>query len=70
MERPGLQHEMIRSELEEIVGAAYVSTGEADRLVYATDWFWLPQMWLDRGETPRKPDYIVHPGSAEEIAAT
>ncbi len=58
---------MIRSELEEIVGEAYVSTREADRLIYATDWFWLPQMWLDRGETPRKPDYIVHPGSAEEI---
>ena len=60
---------MIRSELEEIVGEAYVSTGEADRLVYATDWFWLPQMWLDRGEPPRMPDYIVHPGSAEEISA-
>ncbi len=60
---------MIRSELEEIVGEAYVSTGEADRLVYATDWFWLPQMWLDRGAPPRKPDYVVHPGSAEEISA-
>ncbi len=69
MERTGLQHEMIRSELEEIVGEAYVSTREADRLIYATDWFWLPQMWLDRGETPRAPDYIVHPGSAEEISA-
>jgi len=69
MERTGLQREMIRSELEEIVGEAYVSTREADRLVYATDWFWLPQMWLDRGETPRTPDYIVHPGSAEEISA-
>ncbi len=64
-----MQYEMIRSELEEIVGEGNVSTRESDRLVYATDWFWLPQMWLDRGEQPTKPDYIVHPGSAEEVAA-
>ena len=37
MERTGIQREMIRSELEEIVGEAYISTSEADRLVYATD---------------------------------
>jgi alkyldihydroxyacetonephosphate synthase len=64
-----IQYEMIRSELEEIVGEGYVSTRESDRLVYATDWFWVPQMWLDRGEEPVKPDYIVHPNSAEEVAA-
>jgi len=63
-----IRYEMIRSELEEIVGEANISTRESDRLVYATDWFWLPQMWLDRGEEPTKPDYIVHPGSAAEIA--
>ncbi len=64
-----IQHEMIRSELEEVVGEAHISTKESDRLVYATDWFWLPQMWLDRGQQPTRPDYIVHPGSVEEIAA-
>ena len=69
MERTGLQPEMIRSELAEIVGDAYVSTDDTERLVYATDWFWLPQMWLDRGEVPRKPDYIVRPGTVEEISS-
>lgn len=64
----GLQHNMLRSELEEIVGASHISTQESDRLVYATDWFWLPQMWLDRGERPRTPDFIVHPGSASEVS--
>ncbi len=68
MIQPGIQHEMIRSELEEIVGEPHISTRQADRLVYATDWFWLPQMWLDRGQQPRMPDYIVHPGTVEEIA--
>ena len=60
--------EMVRSELEEIVGADYIGVGETDKLVYSTDWSWMPQMWLDRGERLPTPDYIVHPASPEEIA--
>jgi alkyldihydroxyacetonephosphate synthase len=59
---------MIRSELAEVVGEAYISTRESDKLVYSTDWSWMPQMWLDRGQPLSTPDYIVHPGSAEEIS--
>lgn len=65
----GLHPGMLRSELEEIVGAPNVACGEVERLVYSTDWFWLPQMWLDRGESLQPPDFIVHPGSVEEVAA-
>jgi len=60
--------EMIRSELEEIVGAHFISVKETDKLVYSTDWSWMPQMWLDRGQPLPTPDYIVHPSSADEIA--
>jgi alkyldihydroxyacetonephosphate synthase len=60
---------MIRSELEEIVGTCHISTEETDKLVYSTDWAWMPQMWLDRGQRLATPDYILHPGSADEIAA-
>ena len=60
--------EMIRSELEEIVGEHFISIKETDKLVYSTDWSWMPQMWLDRGQRLPTPDYIIHPGSAEEIA--
>jgi alkyldihydroxyacetonephosphate synthase len=60
--------EMIRSELEEIVGPHFVSVDESDKLVYSTDWSWMPQMWLDRGQRLATPDYIVHPGSADEIS--
>lgn len=66
--RRGIQSEMIRSELAEVVGEAFISTRESDRLVYSTDWSWMPQMWLDRGEHLATPDYIVHPASAEEIS--
>ncbi len=60
--------EMIRSELEEIVSSHFISVRESDKLVYSTDWSWMPQMWLDRGRPLPTPDFIVHPGSAEEIS--
>jgi alkyldihydroxyacetonephosphate synthase len=66
---PGIQNEMIRSELEEVVGQHFISVDKNDKLVYSTDWSWMPQMWLDRGQKLRTPDYIVHPASAEEISA-
>jgi alkyldihydroxyacetonephosphate synthase len=62
-------YEMIRSELEEIVGVDHISTEDSDRLIYSSDWFWAPQMWLDRGHQMPAPDYIVHPASVEEISA-
>ncbi|MDA2928879.1 FAD-binding oxidoreductase, partial [Acidobacteria bacterium AH-259-O06] len=59
----------LSSELEEVVGQKNVSTLAADRLVYSTDWSWIPQMWLDRGMQPPAADFVVHPGSAQEISA-
>ncbi len=61
-------YEMIRSELEQIVGPHFISVAESDKLVYSTDWSWMPQMWLDRGQPLTTPDYILHPESAEQIA--
>ena len=63
-----LATEMVLTELIDIVGEEHVSTRASDKLVYATDWSWMPQMWLDRGMQPPSPDFIVHPGSAEEIS--
>ena len=51
-----------------IVGEAHVSTRDADRLVYSVDASWLPQMTLDRGVATPRPDVIVYPGSADEVA--
>src|SRR5919109_3584160 len=61
--------EMVRSELEAVVGIDHVSMEEADRLIYSCDWFWANQMWLDRGHALPTPDYIVHPGTVQEISA-
>ena len=62
------QCQAISSELADIVGPAYVSTQASDRLIYTGDWSWMSQMLLDRGEQPPLPDFIVHPGSAAEVA--
>ncbi|MGD8585160.1 MAG: FAD-binding oxidoreductase [Chloroflexota bacterium] len=64
----GIQNEMIRSELEEVVGKDFVSVDPTDKLVYSTDWSWMPQMWLDRGQKLMPPDYIVHPADAVEVS--
>jgi alkyldihydroxyacetonephosphate synthase len=61
------QREAIYSELADIVGQDHVSTQASDRLIYTGDWSWMSQMWLDRGEQPPLPDFVVHPASAEEI---
>ncbi len=58
----------IHNELVTLLGGAYVSTRESDKLVYSADWSWMLQMWLDRGLEPTQPDFIVHPGSTEEVS--
>ena len=65
----GYHLDIVLSELADVVGPEHVSTRATDRLVYSTDWSWMPQMWLDRGEEPLAPDVVVHPASPEEISA-
>jgi alkyldihydroxyacetonephosphate synthase len=57
-----------RQAIEAIVGADRVSSTAVDRLVYSVDAYWLPQMWLDRGERTTTADIVVHPANAEQIA--
>ncbi len=64
----GYHLDMVLSELGDVVGPEHVSTRATDRLVYSTDWSWMPQMWLDRGQEPLAPDVIVHPASPQEIS--
>ncbi len=62
------QFEMIRSELEEVVGKQHISTDAPEKLVYSNDWSWMPQMWLDRGQPLRTPDFILHPANPKEVS--
>lgn len=68
MERKAFMCDMIRSELEDVVGVENVSTRTSDRMVYGVDYFWVGRMWADRGETPPMPDWIVSPDSSESVS--
>lgn len=68
MEYKGFMFDMIRSELEDAVGVKNVSTRKADKIAYGVDYFWVSRMWADRGQSLPAPDYIVLPGSAEEVS--
>jgi alkyldihydroxyacetonephosphate synthase len=59
---------MIGYELEDAVGKEYVSTRESDRIAHGTDYFWLPRMWADQGKEPPLADWIVLPGTAQEVS--
>lgn len=63
-----LQWRMLEHELADIVGAGYVLTDETDRTIYGVDYFWLPRMFIDRGEVPPLPDVVVLPGTPEELS--
>ena len=68
MQVKSFMFDMIRSELEDVVGTENVSTSEVDRASYTVDYFWLSRMWQDRGAEGPKPDIIVRPGSSLEVS--
>jgi alkyldihydroxyacetonephosphate synthase len=59
---------IIKNELQDIVGHDDVTVREAERLAYSMDFYLVPQLWIDRRQTLRKPDFIVFPESAAEVA--
>ncbi|MCL4854724.1 MAG: FAD-binding oxidoreductase, partial [Bryobacteraceae bacterium] len=60
--------EFLYTELADVVGRENVSTSEADRIAYSCDYYWVPELWIDRGRRSPEPDVIVHPRSAEEVS--
>jgi alkyldihydroxyacetonephosphate synthase len=61
-------YEMVRSELAWIVGEEHIQTGDADKLGHSIDYYWVPEVWHDRGGSPTSPDFIIQPGSTKEVA--
>ncbi|MDY3868015.1 MAG: FAD-binding oxidoreductase [Pyramidobacter sp.] len=68
MELKAFMSNMIQTELEDAVGEENVSSSNADKLTYGVDYFWVSRMWVDKGETPPQPDFVVRPGTAEEVS--
>ncbi len=60
----------LRADLEQAVGAGFVSTDPLDRVVHARGKSLRDLIRQRQGDLPRLPDVIVRPGSEEEITAT
>ena len=60
--------DMVLFELRDAVGDEYVSIKESDKIAYSVDYYWVPELWHDRGLKGPAPDYIVFPESSEEIS--
>jgi alkyldihydroxyacetonephosphate synthase len=61
-------HEFLHTELADAVGEENVSTSESDKIAYSCDYYWIPELWADRGCRSPQPDFVVHPRTAEEVA--
>jgi len=60
--------EMVRSELAWAVGEENVQSGDADKLGHSLDYYWVPELWHDRGGELPGPDFIIHPGDAKQVS--
>jgi FAD/FMN-containing dehydrogenase len=59
---------MLRSELEDIVGPANVSTRLEDLISYSVDNFWVPRHWINSRLWPERAHFVVHPGTTDEVS--
>ena len=66
--RTSYAYEMIRSELTWVVGAENVQTDASEKLAHSIDYYWVPELWHDRGQELPGPDFVVQPGTAAEVA--
>ena len=63
-----LLFELVREELCDAVGEEDVDTSEAGRFCYGADYSWVSRAWMDRGQKPMVPDFVVTPQATEEVS--
>lgn len=61
--------EVVRAELEAIVGPTRVSTAEVERFAVSRDFWPVTCNWFLDGAFPALPDFVVWPESTDEVAA-
>ncbi len=63
-----LLFDVILNEIADIVGHEDVTVREAERIAYSMDVYLVSQIWLDGGQKPPSPDWVVFPESTDEIS--
>jgi len=64
----GYKDRLFCFELEDIVGTENVSNDLVDLDVVSTDVCAISRFWIDKGQEPVKPDYIVYPKNTEQVS--
>ena len=60
-------NEFLYGELVDVVGPENVSATQSDKIAYSCDYYWIPELWLDRGRPlPGRPSSTP----AEEVRAS
>ncbi|GAB4328042.1 MAG: FAD-binding oxidoreductase [Promethearchaeota archaeon] len=67
-EREGFDADAVHAKLVEIFGEENVSRDEVDQFVYSKDYTLITTRWTLDGKLAAKPDFVVWPGSTEEIS--
>ena len=63
-----LLFDVILNEIADIVGHEDVTVREAERIAYSMDVYLVSQIWLDGGQKPPSPDWVVFPELTDEIS--
>lgn len=63
-----LLFELVREELCDVVGDEAVDTSEAGCFCYNADYSWVSRAWVDHGQKPLVPDFVVSPQTTEEVS--
>jgi alkyldihydroxyacetonephosphate synthase len=61
-------HDMIYSELEDIVGQERVTDKEVDIDAYTVDMWYIPRVHVDRGYELPRPDFVTFPNNKDEVS--
>lgn len=69
MQMSSFMANVILNELEDAVGREHVCVSQVEKFSHSVDNFWLPRMWVDRGQASPTADWIVYPGNPEEVSA-
>ena len=59
---------ILEAELESVVGPDGFRSVDADCLCYSVDYYWVPRVWFDRDMPMPKPQWVVMPRTAQQVA--
>ena len=67
-EKDSYLYYMILHELKDILGDENISISTADKVSYSVDYYWVSELWHDRGKKRIEPDFILFPENSQQVS--